>query len=340
LQRRRCMLSSVLRAWAVGLAAEKDERQIAERRRRLGAVAAEVEKARRGRSKRMGKPRSRSTQQVVEDEQARFRRLNSEAARALATRARAARAEQAKAQARAWWMQLVWRVWVDAHRVMALVREGCWDVAQCQLQLFARRGQLQWSDGTDLFMAPPALGGVAVTIVVESCQPGGNPGDVLTCTASFGGLAEAGTLSSFHLVPCYTPTFSCGDSVLCWEVSCGPLSEEGVGDGRPEPEPEEEGAEEWNGVARLLVVGGSRSGARGFPLATVVEPNGVGLTRFGWQSHSQQRAQFSADRAFGNQLDAWASGLGDWGGCETDDDDDFDGPGAWCDSAALDEWGA
>ena len=98
--------------------------------------------------------------------------------------------------------------------------------------------------------------------------------------------------------------------------------------------------EEWNGVARLLVVGGSRSGARGFPLATVVEPNGVGLTRFGWQSHSQQRAQFSADRAFGNQLDAWASGLGDWGGCETDDDDDFDGPGAWCDNAALDEWGA
>jgi hypothetical protein len=56
------------------------------------------------------------------------------------------------------------------------------------------------SDGSDLFMGPPKWGGVAVTIVVESCQPGSNPGDVLTCTASFGGLAEAGTLSSFHLV--------------------------------------------------------------------------------------------------------------------------------------------
>ena len=37
----------------------------------------------------------------------------------------------------------------------------------------------------------------------------------------------------------------------------------------------------------------------------------------------------------GNQLDAWASGLGDWGECEADDDDDFDEPGAWRDSMAL-----
>ena len=41
--------------------------------------------------------------------------------------------------------------------------------------------------------------------------------------------------------------------------------------------------------------------------------------------------------AFGNQLDAWASGLGDWGECEADDDDDFDEPGAWRDSMALDD---
>ena len=45
--------------------------------------------------------------------------------------------------------------------------------------------------------------------------------------------------------------------------------------------------------------------------------------------------QVSADRAFGNQLDAWASGLGDWGECEADDDDDFDEPSAWRDSMAL-----
>ena len=35
--------------------------------------------------------------------------------------------------------------------------------------------------------------------------------------------------------------------------------------------------------------------------------------------------------------DAWASGLGDWGECEADDDDDFDEPGAWRDSMALDD---
>ena len=34
---------------------------------------------------------------------------------------------------------------------------------------------------------------------------------------------------------------------------------------------------------------------------------------------------------------AWASGLGDWGECEADDDDDFDEPGAWRDSVALDD---
>ena len=43
----------------------------------------------------------------------------------------------------------------------------------------------------------------------------------------------------------------------------------------------------------------------------------------------------TTDRAFGNQLDAWASGLGDWGECEADDDDDFDEPSAWRDSMAL-----
>ena len=70
---------------------------------------------------------------------------------------------------------------------------------------------------------------------------------------------------------------------------CEPLSEESVGrmmgdeSGEPEPESEDVEVEEWSGVARLLVVGGSRSEARGFPLATVVEPNAVGLTRFGWQ---------------------------------------------------------
>ena len=54
-------------------------------------------------------------------------------------------------------------------------------------------------------------------------------------------------------------------------------------------------------------------------------------------SYGWQRAQDSADKAFGNQLDAWASGLGDWGECEADDDDDFDEPGAGRDSMALDD---
>ena len=45
----------------------------------------------------------------------------------------------------------------------------------------------------------------------------------------------------------------------------------------------------------------------------------------------------ACDKAFGNQLDAWASGLGDWGECEADDDDDFDEPSAWRDSVALDD---
>ena len=112
-----------------------------------------------------------------------------------------------------------------------------------------------------------------------------------------------------------------------------------MGDGsvEPEPEPEGEGEEELSGVARLLVVGGLRSEARGFSLATVVGPNRVGLARFHWRSYGWQRAQDSVDRAFGNQLDAWASGLGDWGECEADDDDDFDEPGAWRDSMALDD---
>ena len=48
----------------------------------------------------------------------------------------------------------------------------------------------------------------------------------------------------------------------------------------------------------------------------------------------------SADRAFGNQLDAWASGLGGWGGCEAEDEDDFDEPRAWRDSMALGDCGA
>ena len=77
--------------------------------------------------------------------------------------------------------------------------------------------------------------------------------------------------------------------------------------GEPEPESEDVEVEEWSGVARLLVVGGSRSEARGFPLATVVEPNGVGLTRFGWQSHSRQRAQLFADRAFRRALHSSSS---------------------------------
>ena len=50
-----------------------------------------------------------------------------------------------------------------------------------------------------------------------------------------------------------------------------------MGDGsvEPEPEPEGEWKEELSGVARLLVVGGLRSEARGFSLATVVGPNHV-----------------------------------------------------------------
>ena len=89
------------------------------------------------------------------------------------------------------------------------------------------------------------------------------------------------------------------------------------------------------GVARLLVVGGWWSEARGFSLATVVGPNQVGLARFHWRPYGRQRAQDSVDRAFSDQLDAWASGRGDWGGCEMDDDDDFDEPSAWRDSMAL-----
>ena len=61
----------------------------------------------------------------------------------------------------------------------------------------------------------------------------------------------------------------------------------------------------------------------------------LGLARFHWRPYGRQRAQDSVDRAFGNQLDAWASGLGDWGECEADDDDEFDEPGAWRDSVAL-----
>ena len=108
----------------------------------------------------------------------------------------------------------------------------------------------------------------------------------------------------------------------------------------PEPEPEGEGKEELSGVARLLVVGGLRSEARGFSLATVVGPNRVGLARFHWRPYGWQRAQDSADKAFGNQLDAWASGLGCWEVCGLDDDDDMDEPDAWRDSEALDYWDA
>ncbi len=100
-------------------------------------------------------------------------------------------------------------------------------------------------------------------------------------------------------------TFSCGDSVLCWEVSCEPLSEESVGrmmgdeSGEPEPESEDVEVEEWSGVARLLVVGGSRSEARGFPvcrLAIAQPAASAALRRQGLQTRAALKQQHLLDR--------------------------------------------
>ena len=344
-QRRRFVLSSCLKAWAAAAAADRDQRRVAERRRQLGQAAAEVERARRSRSKRMSKPRSRTIQAKVEDESARFRRLNEEAACSLRRQAQADRVVVAAQQPRRWWMRLVWRVWVDVHWVERLVRGGCWDVAQRQLQLYAEDRQLLASDGSDVFTSLSAADGTTVSIVVESCQLGVNPGDVHQCTALFEGLAEAGTLFSIQSVPCYTPTFSCGGSYLRWEVTCAPPPDVAVGNcsAEPEPQPEEFVSlprVEMVGVARLLEVGERWSEARGFPLTTVVKLDGVGLTRDVWQSTRRQCERTSADRDFGAQLDAWTSGLGCWEACGLDDDDDMDEPDAWRDSEALDYWDA
>ena len=233
----------------------------------------------------------------------------------------------------------------------ALVQQGplsacvCWAVAQRQLQLYAEDRQLLASDGSDVFTSLSAADGTTVSIVVESCQLGVNPGDVHQCTALFEGLAEAGTLFSIQSVPCYTPTFSCGGSYLRWEVTCAPPPDVAVGDcsAEPEPQPEEFVSlprVEMVGVARLLEVGERWSEARGFPLTTVVKLDGVGLTRDVWQSTRRQCERTSADRDFGAQLDAWTSGLGCWEACGLDDDDDMDELDAWRDSEALDYWDA
>ena len=87
----------------------------------------------------------------------------------------------------------------------------------------------------DVFTSLSAADGTTVSIVVESCQLGVNPGDVHQCTALFEGLAEAGTLFSIQSVPCYTPTFSCGGSYLRWEVTCAPPPDVAVGDCSAEP---------------------------------------------------------------------------------------------------------
>jgi hypothetical protein len=118
-----------------------------------------------------------------------------------------------------------------------------------------------------------------------------------------------------------------------------------VGDDSSEPEPQPEGdgslpRVEMVGVVRLLEAGEWWSEARGFPLTTVVGLDSVGLARDDWQSARQQCARLSAERDFGSQLDAWASGLGHWEVCGLDDDDDMYEPDAWRHSEALDDWDA
>jgi len=197
-----------------------------------------------------------------------------------------------------------------------------------------------------------------VSIVVESCQLGVNPGDVHQCTALFEGLAEAGTLISFNSVPCYTPTFLCEGSCLQWEVQRAEPATvaEDSSFAAPEPEPEEEkegteGQKEEDGeeggesllprvggircVARLLQVGEWRFGARGFPLATVIELDGVGLARDAWRLERQQRESLYALQAYTAQLDAYVGGGGDWAADGLDDDEYLDAPGAWHDGEAL-----
>ena len=90
----------------------------------------------------------------------------------------------------------------------------------------------------------------------------------------------------------------------------------------------------------MLEAGGWWSEARGFPLTTVLKPDGVGLARDDWQSARRQCERTFAERDFGAQLDAWASGLGCWEACGLDDEDDMNELDAWRDSEALDYWDA
>ena len=77
---------------------------------------------------------------------------------------------------------------------------------------------------------------------------------------------------------------------------------------------------------------------RGFPLATVIELDGVGLARDAWRLERQQRESLYALQAYTAQLDAYVGGGGDWATDGLDDDEYLDAPGAWHDGEALGSW--
>ena len=72
-----------------------------------------------------------------------------------------------------------------------------------------------------------------------------------------------------------------------------------------------------------------------FPLATVIELDGVGLARDAWRLERQQRESLYALQAYTAQLDAYVGGGGDWATDGLDDDGYLDAPGAWHDGEAL-----
>ena len=322
---------------------------VALRRRELAQAggAGQAGGGKRKRSRRRGKHDVRSTQERAEDEDARHRRLNVEAAARLTEIGRLSRVDKAPRLWRLWRLWSVWRAMVEVLALERALGEGSMD-----------RGLLD------------AAREDSKTIAVEYCWTGATPVDV-QLHSPIEGPAEAGTFLKIISVPCCAPAFSFGGLRLWWAIFPCESASVGAGDvvEATEPEPELEDAQEAAVVAqhqrlaameaqesgagsppapvqcvvRLIVgfpgyQGGQGFGARGFPFASLIK-TGVLVWDRSSLGEELRREWLSCQGVVDAQLDAYAGGSGEWA-TGADDDDDYEDEcvaETWRDGGVLSE---